>query len=206
VAARAARIDVPFSSMPPRTRQLTLANNVVALPDRMTYKVSYPVEARAQEGQLFSRFRGCFGIADVVGFHVCGPDEPHGSTTRFFQDAKLWNVFGGVDREPEKRSQQCIALSSGGRSLLDLNEVGGIPSPCELLDTILHAVIGEYRSHFSASTHTLLIVDLGHCNLFFGGVLHRDISSGNVLRHVEPVERLAVGRCARDLACLGQVY
>jgi hypothetical protein len=204
VAARAAPIDVPVSSMPSRTRRLTLANSVVALPDRMTYKVSYPVEARAQEGQLFSRFRDHFGIAEVVGFHVCGLDEPHGSTQRFLQDAEFWNVFGGVDGEPEKRSQQCIAMSSGGRSLLDLEEEGGIPSPCDLLDTILHAIIGEYRSPISASTHTLLIIDLGHCNLFLGGVLHRDISSGNVLRYVELVKRPALARCARDLACLDQ--
>jgi len=83
-------------------------------------------------------------------------------------------------------------MSSGGRSLLNLKEVGGIPSPCELLDTILHAIIGEYRSHISASTHTLLIIDLGHCNLFLGGVLHRDISSGNILHHEEPVQRRAL--------------
>jgi hypothetical protein len=152
VAARAAPIDIPVSNMPSQTRQLTLANNVVHLPDRMTYKVSYPVEARAHEGQLFSRFRGHFGIADVVGFHVCGADELHGSTQRFLQDAEFWNVFGGVDdREPKKRSQQCIAMSSGGRSLLDLEEEGGIPAPCELLDTILHAIIGEHCSHISAS-------------------------------------------------------
>jgi hypothetical protein len=154
VAARAARID-PVPSMPSRTRRLTLANNEVALPDRMAYKVSYPVETHAQEGQLLSRFVGQFGIADVIGFHVCGPDEPHGSTQRFLRNAEFWNVFGGVDREPEKRSQQCIAMSSGGRSLLDLNAPGGIPSPCELLDTILHAIIGEYRSYDSASTHLI---------------------------------------------------
>jgi hypothetical protein len=110
-----------------------------------------------------------------------------------------------VDRESENklRSQQSIALSSGGRSLLDLEE-GGIPSPCELLDTILHAIIGEYCSHISASTHTLLIIDLGRCNLFLGGVLHRDISSGKVLRYAEPVKCPALERCARVLAFLGQ--
>jgi hypothetical protein len=58
-------------------------------------------------------------------------------------------------------------------------------------------------THLSASTHTLLIMDLGHCDLFFGGVLHRDISSGNVLRHAEPVKRPALERYAQDLACLG---
>ena len=114
VGARAACLDAASYSMPSQTRRLTLGNKVVALPDRMTYKVSYPVSARAQEGQLFSRFVNHFGIADVVGFHVCGPDEPHGSTQRFFHDAEFWNVFGGDDREPEKRSQQCIAMCSGG--------------------------------------------------------------------------------------------
>jgi hypothetical protein len=108
-----------------------------------------------------------------------------------------------MDGEPEMRSQQCIALSSGGRSLLDLKEKGEIPSPCELLDTILHAIIGEYYcSHVSASTHTLLIMNLGHCNLFFGGVLHCDISGGNVLRHAEPFKRPALKRCAWDLPYL----
>jgi hypothetical protein len=111
-----------------------------------------------------------------------------------------------VDRESENnlRSQQSIALSSGGRSLLDLEEEGVIPSPCELLDTILHAIIGEYRSHISASTHTLLIIDLGRCNLFLGGVLDQDISSGKVLRYAEPVKRPALEWCARVLAFLGQ--
>ena len=36
----------------------------------------------------------------------------------------------------------------------------------------------------------LAFADLGHYNLFKGGVLHRDISSGNILRYPEPVERL----------------
>ena len=49
---------------------------------------------------------------------------------------------------------------------------------------------------------TSLIVDLGHCNLFLGGVLHRDISSGNVLRHTEPIERPALEMW--DLACPSQ--
>ena len=202
MAACAACIHVSVSRMPSQTRQLRLTNNKVPLPDQMTYKVSYPVEARAQKGQLFSWFVGHFGIVDIVGFHVCGPDEPHGSTQRFLQDAEFWNVFGGVDCEPGKRSQQCIAMSSGGRSLLDLEEEGGIPSPCELLDTILHTIIGEYCSHFSASTLTLLIIDLGHCNLFHSGVLHHDISHGNVLRYTEPVEHPALEMW--DLACLSQ--
>jgi len=48
-------------------------------------------------------------------------------------------LFSGVNREPEKRSQQCIVLSFWeDGSLLDLEEEGGIPSPYELLETILN--------------------------------------------------------------------
>ena len=38
--------------------------------------------------------------------------------------------------------------------------------------------------------HFLLMVsDLGHYNLFDKGILHRDISAGNVMRYPEPIER-----------------
>ena len=38
----------------------------------------------------------------------------------------------------------------------------------------------------------LAFADLGHYNLFKGGVLHRDISSGNIIRYPKPVERPAL--------------
>ena len=38
----------------------------------------------------------------------------------------------------------------------------------------------------------LVFADLGHYNLFKGGVLHRDISSGNILRYLKPVARPAL--------------
>ena len=95
-----------------------------------------------------------FGIADVLGFHCCGPEEPHGSTKLFFKSAIFWSIFEDKQAgeqshpeghyEPEERGLQCIALSSGGQSLLDLsNEDGGTLSPGVLLETILHAIIGE---------------------------------------------------------------
>ncbi|KAH8985211.1 hypothetical protein EDB92DRAFT_1379895 [Lactarius akahatsu] len=58
-----------------------------------------------------------------------------------------------------------------GLPLLYTSDVeAGIPSPAELLESILHAMIGHY-------------------NLYLGGVLHRDISNGNILRLREPIER-----------------
>jgi len=157
--------------------------------------VSYPVEGRSQEGPLFSKFVGQFGIADVVGYHICGPNEPHGSTRRLFRGAEFWSVLGGEGSEPEERSQHCIAMSSGGRHLLDpREEQGGIPSPGELLETLLHAIIGKsYFFCVRLSTHTS--TDIGHCGLFFGGVLHRDISSGNIIRGLQPVNRPALQMC-----------
>jgi len=172
-----------------------LANGINSLPDQITYKVSYPVEGRSQEGPLFSKFVGQFGIADVVGYHICGPNEPHGSTRRLFRGAEFWSVLGGEGSEPEERSQHCIAMSSRGRDLLDLREEqGGIPSPGELLEALLHAIIGKsYFFCVRLSTHTS--THLGHCGLFFGGVLHRDISSGNIILDLQPVNRPALQMC-----------
>jgi hypothetical protein len=43
----------------------------------------------------------------------------------------------------------------------------------------------------SAPLFLLTFADLGHYNLFDKGILHRDISSGNVLRYSEPIQRPA---------------
>ena len=37
-------------------------------------------------------------------------------------------------------------------------------------------------------------VDIGHFNLFTNGVLHRDVSQGNILRYSQPVPRDALDR------------
>jgi hypothetical protein len=121
------------------------------LPDKLVYKLTYPIKGHSQEGPLFSRFFGQFGIGNVLGFHSCGPEEPHGSTQPFFRNAVFWSIIQdkqeGVHYKPEERGLQCIALSAEGKALLDLNnENGGIPSPAELLETILHAIIGKQYS------------------------------------------------------------
>ncbi|KAH9000335.1 hypothetical protein EDB92DRAFT_1830645 [Lactarius akahatsu] len=63
-------------------------------------------------------------------------------------------------------------MSLEGLPLLDTSDkVAGIPTPAELMEIILHSMFGHY-------------------DLFLGGVLHRDVSSGNILRLREPVPRL----------------
>ncbi|KAF8260716.1 hypothetical protein EI94DRAFT_1747628 [Lactarius quietus] len=58
-----------------------------------------------------------------------------------------------------------------GLPLLDTcDAVNGIPTPVELMETVLHAMIG-------------------HFNLFLGGVLHGDVSPGNIVRLRQPIMR-----------------
>ena len=120
------------------------------MPNRFTYKQAYPIKGHSQEGPLFSQFNGRFGIADVIGYYNCGAKDPHGSMERLFTNAEFWNVFNNKDpdlpedREPEMRALQCVALAGEGKALMDLdNADGGMPSPGELLESILHAIIGE---------------------------------------------------------------
>ena len=138
------------------SRTLTLSG-VDQLPERLTYKQAYQIKGVSQEGPLFSQFYGQFGIADVIGYHECGPEDPHGSMRRLSIDAEFWDIFGkqdlpaGESHGPEERVLTCIALDGEGMALVDLrNEAGGTPSPSELLESILHAIIGKWCS-FCAS-------------------------------------------------------
>jgi len=138
--------DTPERKLESRT--LTLSRGVGSLPDKFTYKQAYPIKGHSQEGPLLSQFKGQFGIADVIGYHNCGPEDPYGSTERFFTDAEFWNLFENSNfhggRKPEERGLQCIALARQGKALVDLqDEDGGSPSPGVLLESILHAIIGE---------------------------------------------------------------
>ena len=135
---------------------MTLSGGVDGLPDKIACKHIYQVEGHSQEGLLFSQFYGQFGIADVIGYHNCGPEEPHGSTRRLLNGAEFWNIFNqqylarfpGGRPQPEERGLQCIALSGDGKALLDLNDTnGGTPPPYELLESILHAIIGKWSNH-----------------------------------------------------------
>ena len=128
---------------------LTLSR-VDCLPNKITYKQTYQIKGHSQEGPLFSQFNGQFGIADIIGYHECGPEDPHGSTKHLLNDAKFWRVFEqqdlpeGTRHEPEERGLHCIALSGEGKALIDLDDTdGGTPPPGELLESILHAIIGK---------------------------------------------------------------
>ena len=121
-----------------------LADGVTTLPDQMVYKLSYQTEGHTFEGHLFSMFLGQFGIIDVVGFHICDPEEPFGSTEYLVRNGSFWNFTQGASGTPEKRYLHCTAMSLECIPLLDNSDKeAGIPTPAELLGTILHAMIGK---------------------------------------------------------------
>jgi hypothetical protein len=141
---------------------LSLAKGITQIPDRLTYKQTCPIKGHSQEGPLLTQLIGQFGIVDVIGYYICGTEEPHGSTGPFLVNAEVWDVLkgqvcgeadeqdlleGGLTpqcHKPEERGLQCIALSGEGTALVDPhNTDGGIPSPGELLESILHAIIGK---------------------------------------------------------------
>jgi len=115
----------------------------------VAYKQTYQIKEHPQECPLFSQFYGQFGIADIIGYYGCGTGDPHSSTRWLLNGAEFWNVFRQQDlpevsrHEPEERGLQCIALSGEGKALIVLHDSGGTPSPGELLESILHAIIGK---------------------------------------------------------------
>jgi hypothetical protein len=70
-------------------------------------------------------------------------------------DAEIWDPFEENEEDVseciltrrqfkfEERGLQCIALAGEGKALADLSDTDeGPPSPGELLETVLHAIIG----------------------------------------------------------------
>ena len=116
----------------------------------MVYKLSYQRKGRPSEGSLFSSFRGQFGSVDIVGFHICSAEDSFGSTERHFLNAvfvPLGNDDTGENRtsEPEIRYLHCTAMALEGLPLSDASDTKvNLPTPPELVETILHAIIGEY--------------------------------------------------------------
>lgn len=160
--------------------KLKRVNTVSQFPEEMIYKMSYQTTERPSEGDFFSRFNGHFGVVDVVGFHVCSPDDYFGSTSYHFSNAsflpfdKKSRVQVGI---PEPRVLHCTAVALEGLPLLGFPDA--LPKPPELLESILHSMIGKtpLLHFYSISRHS----HLGHYNLFLGGVLHRGISEGNIV-------------------------
>jgi hypothetical protein len=140
--------DVPQYNL--KSQTLTLSNGITHIPDEMVYKLTYPVKGQSQEGPLLSHFNGQFGIEDVIGYHNCGPEDSHGSTRHLLNNAKFWKVFQQQNlhkdrhHKSEERGLQCIALSGKGNPLIGLsNTYRAMLSPSELLETILHAIVGK---------------------------------------------------------------
>ncbi|KAH9026021.1 hypothetical protein EDB84DRAFT_1611629 [Lactarius hengduanensis] len=176
---------------PPRSRWLTLPDGVTELPEEMVYKLSYQTEGHSPEGNLLSGSLGQFGIVDIVGSYICtSEDAPFGSTAHHVRNSTFWRLSDqSVERSPDNRYLHCTAMPLEGLPLLYTSDIeAGIPSPVELLESILHAMIGE--KDWSSCLFDLSAFPIaGHHNLYLGGVLHRDVSNGNILRLREPIER-----------------
>jgi hypothetical protein len=128
-----------------RSRELTLVDGVPQFPEKMVYKMSYQIEGHPSEGIFFSGFHGHFGVVDLVGFHVCSSEELFGSTASHFSNPRFLKLD---DETPvgiiERRYLHCTAMALEGLPLLDFpDNKDGLPKPAELLETILHSMIGE---------------------------------------------------------------
>ena len=111
--------------------------------------MSYQIKGRPSEGTFFSGLYGHFGVVDTVGFHVCSLDDHFGSTEYHFSNAISLqldeNSRFGI---PEPRYIHCTAMALEGLPLLSFPDVAGVPKPPELLETILHSIIGRFPSPF----------------------------------------------------------
>jgi hypothetical protein len=125
---------------------------VTELPEKMVYKLSYQPEGYTLEGSLLCGFFGQFGVVDVVGSHVCIQEEPFSSTAHHIKNCTFWDLSKErVEGNPVNRFLHCTALTLEGLPLLDTSDTEvGIPGPAELLESILHAMIGVQvlSSHF----------------------------------------------------------
>ncbi len=138
------------SGAPPslRSRKLTHVDGVPQLPEKMVYKLSYQTEGHPSEGTLFSRFLDQFGIVDIIGFHTCS-EEFFGTTAHHFSNPRFLKLLDKSEESvvgtPEIRQLHCTVMALEGLPLLDIldSTEADIPTPAELVETILHSMIGE---------------------------------------------------------------
>ena len=128
-----------------RSRELTCVVAATQLPEEMVYKLSYQRVGRPSEGDLFSDFSGQFGVVDVIGYHTCSSEESFGSTVHLFPHPRFLKLCQTSPvAPPEHRYLHCTAMGLEGLPLLDISDTEvGIPTPAELVETILHSMIGE---------------------------------------------------------------
>jgi hypothetical protein len=136
-----------------RSRELALcvADEVIdeapRLPEKIVYKLSYQRQGRPSEGDLFSGFLRQFGVVGIAGYHVCS-SESFGSTAHLFSNPRFLKIGPQSPiRSPEYRYLHCTAMELEGLPLLDISDTKfGIPMPAELVETILHSMIGKCDS------------------------------------------------------------
>ncbi|KAJ7083688.1 hypothetical protein B0H15DRAFT_802729 [Mycena belliarum] len=145
-------------------------------PEKLIFKDSWPLAGRHKnEGQLFEAVKGCFGVPNVLATY---PLENHSFPVP--ENMKYWNVFGedtseGKPPKPEKRVHMRSITDTQG---LPLRSASG---PRELVEALVHAMIGEDCSLASDLTLIRRDLDLGYLNMFRTGWQQRDVSNGNIL-------------------------
>jgi hypothetical protein len=145
----------------PENNALTCFNEMLDLlsndiPSNLVVKDSWPLVGRNNEKAMYEAAQGLFGVPEVLtSYEVKGPDgNPH-LTMRFLPACrKFWHIWtsvnypaptkAGTDPEPEERVQTRHLFKTEGQDLLDAR------SPYELLEAILHAMIGV-SSHVAVS-------------------------------------------------------
>lgn len=142
-----------------QSRKLTCVDKVSELPEKLVYKLSYRPKGRPSEGSLFSGFCGQFGIVDIIGFCICSPEDIFGSTEHHISNAVFLPLSADKNKkgdkkdngekrtpEPEVRYLHCTAMALEGLRLLDISDsdTTTILTPPELVETILHSIIGEW--------------------------------------------------------------
>ena len=92
---------------------------------------------------MYKSAQGLFGIPKVVcSYNVKGPDGKEHSTINYIpNDATFWDVFKRENRKDEIIKENRVhtrhVFETEGRDLLEAS------SPKELLEGILHGMIGE---------------------------------------------------------------
>ena len=139
-----------------QSRKLTCVDGVSDLPEKVVYKLSFQRKGRPSEGSLFSGFHGQFGIVDIVGFCICSPEDIFGSTEHHILNAVFLPLSSNENKKedngekripkPEVRYLHCTAMALEGLRLLDISDSDTtiILTPPELVETILHSIIGEW--------------------------------------------------------------
>ena len=141
-------LDTPAS---PLSRRLTHVDGS-ELPDKIVYQLSYQPKGHPSEGTLFSPFHGQFGIVDIAGSHICSAEDFFGSTEHHFLNAVFFPLGNKKDAgerripEPEIMYLHCVAMVLEGLPLFDTSgsDTGAdMLTPPQLVETILHSIIGE---------------------------------------------------------------